>query len=44
MKFAFALAFLLKYAVGTLGNDDIQGSQQRDARTLDSSTPMMLKK
>jgi arylsulfatase A len=35
---------LLKYAVGTLGNDDIQGSEQRDARTLDSSMPMMLKK
>ncbi len=35
---------LLKTAVATLGNDHIQGSEQRDARTLDSSKPMTLKK
>jgi arylsulfatase A len=34
---------LLKHATTTLGNDDTQGSEQRDALTLDSSTPMTLK-
>jgi len=26
-----------------LGNDDIRGGEQRDARTLDSSKPLTLK-
>jgi len=34
---------LLRSAVVTLGNDDIRGGEQRDARTLDSSKPMTLK-
>ena len=34
---------LLKTAVVTLGNDDIRGDEQRDARTLDSSKPLTLK-
>ena len=34
---------LLKTAVVTLGNDDILGSEQRAARTLDSSKPLTLK-
>jgi arylsulfatase A-like enzyme len=34
---------LLKTAVVTLGNDDIRGSEQRAARTLDSSKPLTLK-
>jgi len=34
---------LLKTAVMTLGNDDIIGSEQRDALTLDSSKPLTLK-
>ena len=34
---------LLKTAVVTLGNDDIRGNEQRDARTLDSSKPLILK-
>jgi arylsulfatase A len=34
---------LLKTAVVTLGNDDIRGGEQRDARTLDSSKPLTLK-
>jgi hypothetical protein len=35
---------LLRSAVVTLGNDDIRGGEQRDARTLSSSKPMTLKK
>ncbi|MCP4513197.1 MAG: hypothetical protein GY826_43125 [Fuerstiella sp.] len=35
---------LQKAAVATLGNDHIQGSEQRAARTLDSSKPMTLTK
>jgi arylsulfatase A len=35
---------LLRYAVATLGNDDIRGSEQRDASTLDRSVPMTLAK
>ena len=35
---------LLKTAELTLGNDDILGSEQRNASTLDSSKPMTLKK
>jgi hypothetical protein len=31
-------------AIYTLGNDNIQGSEQRDALTLESSKPMLLKK
>jgi arylsulfatase A-like enzyme len=34
---------LFKTAVVTLGNDDIRGNEQRDARTLDSSKPLILK-
>ena len=33
----------MKTAVVTLGNDDIRGDEQRDARTLDSSKPLTLK-
>jgi hypothetical protein len=39
----FCFDELLKEAVTTLGNDDIRGSEQRDARTLSSSMPMTLK-
>ena len=34
---------LLKSAVVDLGNDDIRGDEQRDARTLDSSKPLTVK-
>jgi arylsulfatase A-like enzyme len=34
---------LMKTAVVRLGNDDIRGDEQRDARTLDSSKPLTLK-
>jgi arylsulfatase A-like enzyme len=33
---------LLKTAVVTLGNDEVRGGEQRDARTLDSSKSMTL--
>jgi len=35
---------LIQNAERTLGNDDKPGSEQRDARTLESSKPMTLKK
>ncbi|HIE97488.1 MAG: sulfatase/phosphatase domain-containing protein [Fuerstiella sp.] len=38
------MAELMREAVETLGNDDLQGSEQRDASTLSSSLPLTLKK
>lgn len=37
------MAELLKTAVVTLGNDEVRGGEQRDARTLNSSKSMTLK-